>query len=307
MNASHIQLVYVNIVNILNVSIRAYRYDRCLLCCLYYRLSKTTHATFFQSENIYSDSFKWDYNFHSIVFRVMNRYGRRKSISRNIFNKLESFVGYKYPKFITDILLKHGFDCEYAIEQINEKTLEQLESEIKEPLYENSSENLDENCKSFKFLLGHRAIILNIPETLKAYKSSKTRKTEKKVKQNTDLDREELKKLLLSKILRNLTFKKVECAFGIENLRKFTVVENRVACSVKCAFCEIEVPCTFDQYWRISNFSAHICGHPRPNPNHLENSVQNRLEPRLEQSEKQFQRARTDVLNTVQSEMRYMF
>lgn len=102
----------------------------------------------------------------------------------SIYKKLEVFAGFKYPTFIKDILLNTGFDCEHAMKTIDENTVTIIEKKVeldhtnllKGTTYEPELENSRENHLPFKFLIGHRALILGIPSTLDKYLKKKSEK-----------------------------------------------------------------------------------------------------------------------------------
>lgn len=226
----------------------------------------------------------------------MNR--RTKKIG-SIFSKLESFVGYKYPTFIKDILLNTGFDCEHALKTIDEKTIPTIEKkiELNHPHLLNGTiyESKLDSHLPFEFLIGHRALILEIPSTLEKYL---TRKIEKKVKNSKEIEPQNLRVLLTNKIINNLKKKNINCEFEIENIGEFTQKENRFTCLVKCVFCSINTPCSFDKYWRIGNYSNHVCGHKgKETPGLASGTSKNPLEPK----QTQYHRAIPNVIYEVQN------
>lgn len=102
--------------------------------------------------------------------------------NRTIYSKLEKFKKYKYPKFIKDILINSGFDCELALENLDREVIEKIEEDvelnkgwIKDTVYEDKKQK-------FKFLLGHQALLLQIPQVLKEIRKKKDRKSKKKTR-----------------------------------------------------------------------------------------------------------------------------
>lgn len=232
---------------------------------------------------------------------------RRTKKTGSIFRKLETFVGFKYPSFIKDILLNTGYDCEHAIQTIDEKSISTIEKKIESDhphlLKGTIYERKPENNLPFEFLLGHRALILEIPSTLAKYLKRKSdKKTEKKTKKFQEIELENLKVILINKIKNNLKYKKINCEFDIENIGDLSQRGNRVSCLVKCVFCETNTPCSFDEYWRITNYSNHVCGHQSKETREQGHGLDNGTNKDLFVSKQpQFLRARPNVLYQVQN------
>lgn len=219
----------------------------------------------------------------------------------SIFKKLEKFVGFKYPTFIKEILLNTGFDCEHAIKTIDENTIPIIEKkvELDHPnLLEGTIyEPKLENHLPFKFLIGHRALILEIPLTLDKYLKKKSEKKPRSEIQ-PEIQPENLKVLLINTIKTHLNNKKINCDFNIENVCDISQKENRFRCLVKCVFCEVKTPCIFDKHWKISNYSKHVCGHTSEKTRGLASvTSKNPLEPK----EAKYHRARPNVIYEVRS------
>lgn len=98
---------------------------------------------------------------HIISLLVMSR-------RTPIFSQLEKFTGSKYPAFLKKILINSGFDCESSLLLLNEEVIKNLESEVnlKKELLKNTV--YDSKDGDFKFLIGHRQLLLNIPPTINA-------------------------------------------------------------------------------------------------------------------------------------------
>lgn len=74
------------------------------------------------------------------------------------WNKIEKFKGNKYPKFIKEILNLCGYDNEYSIGLLNDKTILEIEqrvncnkSVLKKTVYDEK--------ENFQFLIGHKALL----------------------------------------------------------------------------------------------------------------------------------------------------
>lgn len=183
--------------------------------------------------------------------------------SGSIFNKLEKFTGIKYPQFIKDILLNNGFDWEYALLGITEKEIEKLEADVNENKHLIKDTIYETKEGTFKFLIGHRIVLLNIPQTLNAYKNKNQRKNlEKNKSSEIALNKNEILMKLLTKIKNYFLIKKIECEFSIENnITEVAVNENSIKCRVKCIKCDVKIPCTFVNHWKISNYTKHVIEH----------------------------------------------
>lgn len=186
------------------------------------------------------------------------------------FKRLDS--GEKFPKFLELILVKFGFDCESALLALSEKEILEIEKEfnsnqqirylLDNTVYAQEFQGL--NYK-FKFRLGHRAILLNIPKNLE--KSIVKEKQEKKsVSCGKNLSEIELKNKLSAKLIKfysRKNFKETASYyFSSENLQKpehiLKRTETHTVCTVQCPWCVKRVPCNFYKYWQISNFTKHL-------------------------------------------------
>lgn len=212
----------------------------------------------------------------------------------NVFKRIEKYRNCKFPDFIKEILIQSGYDCESALLTLNEQSFPNIEKEVnknknvlKGTVYE---EKLNDN---FTFLIGHKAIILSIPETLKKIKNKNKTKTK---------NPEQLKSELINKIEKYIKNKKLNCVFSDQKIKKLSVGENSTKCLVECTFCTTRTPCTFKTHWEISNFTKHLRGHignPPSNPPSQFNqqagaSGGTLIQPRI-------QRAKTTVLAEVHS------
>lgn len=208
------------------------------------------------------------------------------------FKQLEKFANEKYPKFLKKILLDCGYDCPASLNTINEEAINKIEIEInsnldkyiqyfKSTAYEKKLENNGE----LKFLIGHRAILLDIPRKLKEFSEEKTREKERtklnKKNSNTtknlaqNLSEKELIEKLSDKIINYYKNKGVLVAschyFSSETLleklknNELTLtknqVKNEVKCKLKCPFCDTKKICNLYKYWNVSNFTKHCNTH----------------------------------------------
>lgn len=121
----------------------------------------------------------------------------------SVFVRLEKFIGSKYPSFIKDILLHSGFDCESALLLINEERIKKIELDVaaKPELLNNTvyEEKIRNSNDEFQFLIGHRELILNIPETIRQKNTKKSYRTSV-TRLETELDIDTLTTSLITKV-----------------------------------------------------------------------------------------------------------
>lgn len=233
----------------------------------------------------------------------------------SLWNKYENLLGARFPKELKFILNICGFDTELSIAHLNNKIIEEIENIVNENITNNNVDLIsvlkntlyEKKSLPFRFLLGHKLLLLSLPEQITLKKrNSEIKKTKKIREEKPILSAEEHKKKLFLR-LKNYA-NKYDLNFTIDqnNIKKFSVLNKIAQCVVKCCFCEVEIPCTFVSYWHISNFIRHIRGH-------LQNSTQigvaNNTEPNSDTRSKNleknihFERSQVDVLKKVQSAM----
>lgn len=185
----------------------------------------------------------------------------------SVFKRIENFNGNKYPKYIKNILIHCGFENEISLGTINEESIEDIEKIINQNInllrgtcYVNTNGTLIST--PFRFLLGHRALILNIPKTIQDFtENKKKKKTGRDGDNGEQLNIENLKESLLLRLENYKKKKNLKFSVTKEHLIKCTLNGNRAKIYVKCVYCDINVPCTFDNAWSISNFTKHIVMH----------------------------------------------
>lgn len=175
-------------------------------------------------------------------------------------HRIEDFTGIKYPKFLKDILVACGFENEASLEIINDKIIKDIENSI------SGSENLQIKLKGtsyvkkdgalishpFKFLIGHKLLLLKIPTIISEYKKKKN-----------SFDSDNWKETLLKKIENYIIKKKLQFTVTLNHIKSSSITQNRAKVQVKCVFCEKEVPCTFNRNWSISNYMKHVLKHKK--------------------------------------------
>lgn len=90
---------------------------------------------------------------------------------------MEQFLGSNIPKCIKTILISSGFDCEIALKGLNSDCIVEIESHIQNDRHI-LLDTPYQNIENFKFLPGHRTIILSIPAYLEELKVKTTNNVE---------------------------------------------------------------------------------------------------------------------------------
>lgn len=177
-------------------------------------------------------------------------------------DQLENFTEIQFPKVIKDILILTGFDDFYTLCMINEETLKSIENEVQEELNKSDAiikgsiyQKFFKNKIPFKFLLGHKVAILNIPKDIERLKNSQ--ELEKKSIEDLNIYKESL----FLKIDKFIASKKYPKTFKREHIKRLSAKKNVVKCFVQCASCKREIICSFDSCLRVSNFYKHLNSH----------------------------------------------
>lgn len=177
---------------------------------------------------------------------------KRKGI---IFAHLEQFKKCKYPVFIKNILIETAFDTAASLRAIKKCTIEVIENFVNDrtDLLKGTSDNSG-NLKNipFKFLIGHEALILRLPNDVEEYLLSKNERK----KEFPAID--ELKKLFITRIKNFTENKHIELTLNPEDLSKFTNNKSCVKCVANCPICSSKIDCTYSTSWKISDYCKHI-------------------------------------------------
>lgn len=75
----------------------------------------------------------------------------------NLWKRFENFLGYQLPELVKHSLEKSAFDNELALSQLSAETLLEIE------------EYVSQESPNFKFLPGHRALLLSLPSKIHQY------------------------------------------------------------------------------------------------------------------------------------------
>lgn len=188
-------------------------------------------------------------------------------MSNRFLVALEKFLGNKLPKFIKTILINSGFDNQLSILSITSDTITEIESFVKQfvlvnkdLLKETAYKNVD--IPNFKFLPGHRDLLLSLPKRVSELNKINIEKKSKKSKvaavNSTQLEKSpnSLQDILIAK-LNKIPFIKSAPAIITKNSILDFSCESVPKCKVRCPLCEKIVPCIYNKYWVISNVSRH--------------------------------------------------
>lgn len=217
-----------------------------------------------------------------------------------VFKRIEKHIGSKYPNFIKNILEFCGFDNDSTLLLLNEKSIEQIESEVDKNKHLVKDTVYEKKDGKFNFLIGHKELILNIPNILKTLaEQKKSKKLAKKIINQKQLDVEVLADELIERLNKYLKSKNFTCEVDkSKHIKLITLTEGQAKCTVQCVFCEITVTCTFNEHWSICNYPTHLRKHPEA----FLRAEQPQEQTTPEASEREFnkiQRGNSSVLATV--------
>lgn len=180
---------------------------------------------------------------------------------------MENFYGQKFPSCLKVILTKSGYDNNYAFEAICEDNVVKIENFVNENKHI-VKKTVYEKSVPFKFLPGHRAIILDLPRKIAEFKNKQANKQTETSTVSSELNpdrEEELKNLLINKLINYSKYVKFELKFNKTHLCEFKKIGDKVKCRVKCPICPKNYLCNYKTHWSVSNIEAHIREHSLKN------------------------------------------
>lgn len=207
---------------------------------------------------------------------------------KNIFNSLEKILGEAFNDNIPEILTAAGFDTKTSLKSMNIQCITAIENFInqnKNQYQEILKGTKYENTEIFKFLPGHCALILSLPEYIQALSSKNVRGKKRKhcetidhpPSSNTDhpsahIDGAEIdvnvktkiKQELINKINNFSTNKNINVQIQDHHILNFRCEDDSYKCSVQCSVCEKIVPCKYNTHWVCGNFETHLKKHSIP-------------------------------------------
>lgn len=152
-----------------------------------------------------------------------------------------------------------GFDTEIALLELNEANVLIIE--------EYTQQNRDilhgttyENCELFKFLPGHRALLLAIPKRISSFKESKEQRRKNTTnhlqhpKTATEFETDETaietpddseleKKQLIEKVHRFCKNINLFLDLNVGDISDYIVLDDRIRCRVSCPYCHSKFSC----------------------------------------------------------------
>lgn len=177
-----------------------------------------------------------------------------------------------FPAIVVKILRVSFFDCRAALAAINDGSIADIEEFL-----EDHREILDDSVYSkqfpFKFLPGHKAIILAIPKrmiesptrTIARYDTD-CKRFKTKFLSNKEIDAE------IGQLLKRLLEYSQRIGLSIQltraDVHDFQQTCDRYICRVTCTLCGKTISCFKKNYWIAVNIVAHLKQHANYNYNH---------------------------------------
>lgn len=164
-----------------------------------------------------------------------------------------------------------GFDTEIALLELNEANVRSIIEEYTQQNLDILHETIYENCEPFKFLPGHRALLLAIPKRISSFKESKKQKrknTTNHLQQPVDEtatdapdDLELEKKQLIEKLHKFCKNINLFLDLSLGDISDFIVLNDRIRCRVSCPYCQNKYWCLKKKHWAVSNIESHLKKH----------------------------------------------
>lgn len=191
-------------------------------------------------------------------------------VTSKAWSDLESFIGEKYPPCIRNWLIAAGYNKLLALSELNEEKLAMVEG------YINKSKELitkvkccykDEYKKQteFRFLPGHKSLILGIREKIKEMKETRDQSIKNMRTPKPKMTRSEVE--LKSALIENLKTYATELGLpplviterNILNFKQNIDIDNKTyTCVFSCPFCTKVTPVHYRTFWMSSNITKHL-------------------------------------------------
>lgn len=206
-----------------------------------------------------------------ITFSQSNQ-AKRKFEEENIFDALETFKGVKFPNCVKSFLQDAAYDSKPSLMLLD---IQQV-AEIETHLADNGADiiaSLDccnsvsyRNQKHFRFLPGHRSLILSIPDEIREMDTVAKKKRRLMMEFKKLLTSSELKCLLLTRLNQNAVKFGFECdSWTSSKLNDVMtiIINNQLTgkCSVQCFLCNVTIGTLYKGFWNTSNIMRHIKTH----------------------------------------------
>lgn len=193
-------------------------------------------------------------------------------------------MGEAFTDNIPEILTAMGFDTKTALKSMNIQCVNSIENFINQNRnhHQGILEGTKyENTEIFKFLPGHCALILALPEYIQALSSvlGRKRKHSETIDhpQSSSVDhpstlvvdgdkiddniKTKIKEQLINKINNFSTKRNINVKIYDNHILNFRYENNSYKCLVQCTACAKSVPCKYIKHWVCGNFETHIKTH----------------------------------------------
>lgn len=197
------------------------------------------------------------------------------------WNKIERFGGEKFPDCVKILLTKTGYDRMNSLSKIDAERILEIEAHLdtnREWVNELKCCNSDsyKQLAVFKFLPGHKILILGIPEQIERMKEAQEKHgdadnakkivtTKSPKTQQTD---EEIIQSMVSNLLKfakKINFPLQDGMLSANNVNDFergNHLNNFLyKCRFSCPFCEKVFPLRYQTFWMTSNLTKHLKEH----------------------------------------------
>lgn len=188
---------------------------------------------------------------------------------------MEKFAKEKFPPCIKSILISSGYDKLNSLRQIDAEKVNEIE------MFVNENKDLINNLKccfkdqyqkpgEFRFLPGHKALILGISKQIDQIEQMKSlvRKKTTKDPSSKSLSDADLKRKLVSNLLKytgKLNYQFPDEAISERNIMDFKRgLENDdyvCKCRFSCSVCSKNFPLVYKSFWMTSNVTLHLKKH----------------------------------------------
>lgn len=113
------------------------------------------------------------------------------------------------------------------------------------------------------------------------------------------MDTENWQESLLNRFESYIKTRKLQYSVKSDLFNTSTITENTAKVNVKCVQCDIVIPCTFKNYWNISNYVKHVANHKDSVKKSREKSSTASSTRNILQSQPTIERANASASHTV--------
>lgn len=191
------------------------------------------------------------------------------------WSKIEKFVGEKFPDCLKLLLSKAGYDRLNSLNKIDAARISEIEAHLdynRDWINELKCCNSEyyKQLSSFRFLPGHKATILDIPDQIQqmcgavgGLKSLTVGHSSKNQRSN-----EEIIQGLVSNMLKyteKINFPLTDDIISLNNVNDFErgseFDDFAYKCRFACPFCDRVFPLKYKTFWMSSNLTKHLKNH----------------------------------------------